>query len=102
MFRLFTHIDHRRLAFAKLFGALAGMMACALGQPAGAVRGILPTPTGPFGVGRVTVHWTDSSRTEPLAQKANPRELMVDIWYPAESAPGATAEYLNATAFERA
>src|SRR5205823_341872 len=40
----------------------------------------LPAPTGPFAVGRVTVHWTDTSRFEPLAADHGYRELMVDIW----------------------
>lgn len=61
----------------------------------------LPKPTGSFAVGRVTVHWTDRSRTEPLSPDRAPRELMVDVWYPSDAASGPTAEYLDRSAFER-
>jgi Platelet-activating factor acetylhydrolase, isoform II len=62
--------------------------------------GTLPPPTGPFAVGRVTVHWTDTSRVEPMAAERRNRELMVDIWYPADSAAGPAANYFNPSAFE--
>lgn len=62
----------------------------------------LPQVTGPFAVGKVTVHWTDESRIEPLSPDPEPRELMVDIWYPAEAAVAAPANYLDAAAYERA
>jgi len=52
-------------------------------------------------VGRVTVHWTDRSRVEPLAPDRSPRELVVDVWYPADSAAGPAAEYLDPSAFEQ-
>ncbi len=57
---------------------------------------LLPPPTGPYSVGRVTYHWIDSARPEPLASTSPAyRELMVDIWYPAELTPGAApAPYL--------
>jgi predicted dienelactone hydrolase len=62
----------------------------------------LPTPTGPFAVGKVTVHWVDESRVEPLSPNHEPRELIVDIWYPAEPSDGVRAEYLDAAAYEKA
>ena len=62
----------------------------------------LPPPAGPFDVGRVTVHLVDQSRIEPLASPPTNRELMVDVWYPAESSTDPAAPYLDATAFERA
>lgn len=44
----------------------------------------LPAPSGPFAVGRVTFHWTDVSRPEPLSAQAGAhREVMVYVWYPA-------------------
>lgn len=44
----------------------------------------LPTPTGPFQVGRVMYDWVDQSRTDSLAPVAGQkRELVVWIWYPA-------------------
>jgi len=45
----------------------------------------LPTPTGPYAVGTRTFHLVDSSRTEIFSEsKTEPRELMVQVWYPAE------------------
>jgi platelet-activating factor acetylhydrolase isoform II len=64
--------------------------------------GVLPPPTGPFAVGKTTVHWTDESRVEPLSPNPEPRELMVDIWYPAEPSNAPPASYLDAPAYETA
>jgi hypothetical protein len=52
-------------------------------------------------VGRVTVHWSDRSRVEPLELDRGPRELMVDVWYPADAAAGPVAEYLDSSAFDQ-
>ena len=68
---------------------------------ASAGPGALPAPTGRFGVGRVTVHWTDTSRVEPLAADRARRELMVDVWYPADSAAEPDAQYLDPSAFDQ-
>ncbi|MBI2688426.1 MAG: hypothetical protein HYX27_19145 [Acidobacteria bacterium] len=62
----------------------------------------LPNPSGSYAVGRTTVHWTDPTRIESLSPTHAPRELMVDIWYPAESATSPFASYLDTSAFERA
>lgn len=64
--------------------------------------GVLPAPTGPYRVGRVTVEWTDRSRMEPLAEDRGYRTLPVDIWYPADASSGPPAPYLDIAAFERA
>src|ERR1700740_3533152 len=56
----------------------------------------LPPPTGPFAVGKVTGHWVDESRVEPLPPNHEPREVVVDIWYPAELSDSVPAEYLDA------
>jgi predicted dienelactone hydrolase len=73
----------------------------------------LPAPTGRFQIGRVTVHWTDTSRVEPVAPTRGPRELRIDIWYPADatatadglaraSAPALTpARYIDPSAFDQ-
>jgi predicted dienelactone hydrolase len=45
-------------------------------------------PTGPYGIGTVSYHWVDASRTDVFA--ADPKErrqLMVQIWYPAQANP---------------
>jgi predicted dienelactone hydrolase len=83
-------------------GLLVLTLIGAMGQSSGAGMGRLPAPTGHFGIGRVTVRWTDESRVEPLSPKSDPRELMVDIWYPADSSGGPPAEYLDVAGFERA
>jgi predicted dienelactone hydrolase len=56
----------------------------------------LPT-TGPYAVGTSNFHWTDSSRSEIYGpDPSSPRELMIQIWYPAEIQPGAThAKWLD-------
>jgi dienelactone hydrolase len=60
---------------------------------------ILPTPTGPFAVGRTTFVWTDASQVgRPSPQPGTERELLAWIWYPA--VPGqpsqAVGDYLPA------
>lgn len=45
----------------------------------------LPTPTGPFRVGRACYDWVDHSRAEVFVRQGEARrELLVWIWYPAE------------------
>ena len=46
----------------------------------------LPTPTGPFAVGRTTYVWSDAAHADPMApQPGSKRELLAWIWYPAAS-----------------
>jgi predicted dienelactone hydrolase len=75
---------------------LASILGCALLVAPVLAQNLLPAPTGRFPVGRVTYHWVDSARPEPLSSVPHAeRELMVDIWYPAETTPGAPpAAYL--------
>src|SRR5690349_3303094 len=43
----------------------------------------LPTPTGPFAVGRATCDWTDDTKLDTLAPvPGTKRELLVWMWYP--------------------
>lgn len=43
----------------------------------------LPTPTGPFAVGRATYVWSDAAQPELMApQPGTKRELLAWIWYP--------------------
>jgi predicted dienelactone hydrolase len=55
-----------------------------------------PRPTGPFGIGTLTYHWVDADRPEPVtAQPGDRRELMVQVWYPADAGTAAPrAAYL--------
>ena len=53
----------------------------------------LPSPTGPFGVGRVGYAWTDESRPDRHAAGSGAhRRLMVYLWYPARKVKRATSE----------
>jgi predicted dienelactone hydrolase len=50
----------------------------------------LAAPDGPYEIGTVTYYWVDDSRQEMFGpEPGGPRELMVQIWYPAEAVDGA-------------
>jgi Platelet-activating factor acetylhydrolase, isoform II len=55
----------------------------------------LPAPTGPYKVGTQTRHLVDESRSDPFSDRpGGRRELMIQIWYPAEaSSRGQFAPY---------
>ncbi|MGA5207128.1 alpha/beta hydrolase family protein [Streptomyces variegatus] len=55
----------------------------------------LPSPTGPYPVGRRTLHLVDRHRTDPWVPTAGNRELMVTVSYPARSAGGSPAAYMT-------
>ncbi len=59
---------------------------------------ILPQPTGPYAVGRLSYDWTDQSRPETFdSHPGAKRELMVWIWYPADArTSGEPVKYLPA------
>jgi len=62
----------------------------------GGLKRELPAPTGKFAVGRASFHWVDASRPEAMTDDPNDRrELMVTLWYPAESATGEPAPYID-------
>src|SRR5918995_2430606 len=47
-----------------------------------------PHPSGPYQIGTLTYHWVDADRPEVFtADSDDRRELMVQIWYPAEGDP---------------
>src|SRR5215216_2997947 len=47
-----------------------------------------PHPSGPYEIGTLTYHWVDADRPEVFTADPNDRrELMVQIWYPAEGDP---------------
>jgi pimeloyl-ACP methyl ester carboxylesterase len=55
---------------------------------------ILPTPTGPSRVGRVSVHWIeDSAGIAGVAKTVERRELMAHLWYPANGVNKGPASY---------
>jgi predicted dienelactone hydrolase len=90
------------LVLALVFYPMAdpeAVHAAASARTAQAAEIQLPAPTGPHRVGRVTLHWTDPTRTESAPAPIGPRELMVDVWYPAADAPGKPAVYMDPAAF---
>ena len=47
-----------------------------------------PNPSGPYEIGTLTYQWVDTSRYEIFTTDPNARrELMVQIWYPAQGKP---------------
>lgn len=56
-----------------------------------------PKPDGPYAIGTVTHHWRDPERTEMFTRDRDERrELMVQIWYPADpGSSGGAAPYLS-------
>ncbi|WFB05989.1 alpha/beta hydrolase [Streptomyces sp. LX-29] len=57
------------------------------------VRLQLPRPTGPYAVGRDTLHLVDRDRRDPWVPTAGSRELMVGMFYPALPRGGRPARY---------
>ena len=50
----------------------------------------LPEPSGPFAIGTVSMYLVDEDRAEIYGpEPGGPRELMVQVWYPAEPDPEA-------------
>jgi Platelet-activating factor acetylhydrolase, isoform II len=47
------------------------------------LRLTLPAPTGPYPIGTVPLHLVDHARQDPWWSTPHPRELMVNVWYPA-------------------
>jgi predicted dienelactone hydrolase len=50
----------------------------------------LPAPTGPYAVGRAAFDWIDEARSDSLIAGEKGRELVVWVWYPANSVAGTT------------
>lgn len=57
---------------------------------------ILPTPTGPYPIGRTAYNWLDESRIDTLSDKSDEkRELLAWVWYPAaKSSTGLNVPYV--------
>lgn len=95
----------RNIASASALAALAGSLslATATASPAPTLQPppplSLPTPTGAHAVGTVALWWVDPARLDPFAAWRERRQLMVQIWYPAERKAGSRpARYLAAKA----
>src|SRR5256885_6159126 len=75
-----------------VWGNLAGLFLAALCVMLATIFPVFTFPglTGPYQVASVTYHWVDASRTETLSSnQLDRRELMVQVWYPADPSPGA-------------
>jgi len=54
----------------------------------------LPAPTGPYPVGTSILYFKDAARTEDATQAGgSPRELVVQLWYPAQLSHNRLARY---------
>ena len=83
---------------ARLFAG--AVCACCTGVTAFATWAfpwfVLPKPTGPYRVGRLTAVWVDATRGAWVTpDKGTPRRLLVDIWYPAASGSGKVVRYMD-------
>jgi predicted dienelactone hydrolase len=72
-----------------LTAALASGLGLAAAAPASARRRFtggytLPAPTGPERIGTVSLHLRDTTRTDPWVPSRPVREIMVQLWYPAQ------------------
>ena len=55
-------------------------------RPRLSTRLTLPPPTGPCRIGTVSLHLIDPSRPDPWVPANRTRQLMIQIWYPADDA----------------
>jgi predicted dienelactone hydrolase len=69
--------------------------------PAQSWSQLLPEPSGKFRIGHYRFEWTDSSRTEPLADDGSFRRIVADIWYPADNAGAVPVVYLDTVAISK-
>src|SRR5687767_3711438 len=78
-------LDRRRFVGAAAV-TIGGLVVPATSEATAAATQIrlrLPRPTGPHGIGRVSLHLVDPTRQDPWWSEPHPRELMIDMWYPA-------------------
>lgn len=55
----------------------------------------LPEPSGRFQVGTQAFHWIDEGREEPFSPTpSGKRELMIQVWYPAQEASGSYSPFI--------
>ncbi|MGC9397315.1 MAG: alpha/beta hydrolase family protein [Anaerolineae bacterium] len=95
---IFTLVTHRNgekpPKRAELMLALVGLI---LGVALSLLLPVprFPRPRGPYPIGTVTYHWIDASRVETYGDApGGPRELMVQVWYPAEPTRGRPERWL--------
>ena len=88
--RAFRAAAVTRRRFLGATAALAGGLALAASSgtawaadPGTRTRLTLPGPTGPYDIATVPLHLVDHTRQDPWSSTPHPRELMVNLWYPA-------------------
>ncbi len=84
-------------------GRISNLLALVAFLVASALPILLPVPRlnkpdGPYPVGTRTFELVDTSRSDPYAPQADqPRRLLLQLWYPAQQAPGSsTAPWMEA------
>lgn len=94
--RFAGHLRARRLVNFLGLGLSVMVLVISIALPLVLPVFKFPRPRGPYKIGTVTYHWVDASRSEIFT--ANPkdhRELMAQIWYPANtSTKSSRAPYL--------
>jgi predicted dienelactone hydrolase len=93
--RLFAHILLACL-YSTSVAALQSPSASSSAQTSVALPQI-PSPTGPYGIGRIGYHWTDASRPDDYNSEVR-RELMVYLWYPTAKSAGTKGQYFPGAA----
>ncbi|MBV2155006.1 alpha/beta hydrolase [Kitasatospora sp. SUK 42] len=81
-------IRRRSLLTLASLGGAAALLPAAPAQAAPPRTIDLPAPTVGRPVGTTTLHLIDHDRLDPFAPTPGPRELMVQLWYPALAAAG--------------
>jgi predicted dienelactone hydrolase len=75
-------------ALTSVLGLAAVALVIAAVLPLAVPMFAFPMPSGPHAIGTMTYHWVDETRAD-FGDPSAPRELMVQLWYPAE--PGSDA-----------
>mgnify|MGYP000985763962 CR=1 FL=1 len=78
----------RKLAVA----ASAVLLALAVALPLVVPVFRFPLPSGTYNIGTRTYHWVDESRAD-FGDPSMPREIVVQLWYPATPLPGAETDH---------
>lgn len=63
---------------------------------------LIPSPLGKYAIGHHRFEWTDSSRIEIFEDKKAKRQLVADIWYPAQQQSKAIVIYLDTQLVKKA
>jgi hypothetical protein len=88
----------RIMAFVVLFGVVGVAVLLGLLWLDHTRETTLPTPTGPFAVGRRTYVWSDAAQAQLMApQLGTRRELLAWVWYPAASRQSSQSRQIAVT-----